>query len=295
MTGFSSLQETFSNKILEISFTWEIKSVNGRSLDIKTKIPSGYEELNQQIRQKMATNIKRGNVQANLQINQVIKEPEIKINHALLSEIIQLSLKIRNQDVDNFKKIAPEGLLAISGVIENINQEISPEDKILFNDHLLLSFDNTLTNMLKSRLEEGNKIKAFLLSNINKMAELCLNAEEKAKNISSEIMEKLKKQVLELLKESDIKEERIIQETAFLAIKADIKEELDRLNAHIITAIDLLKNGETIGRQFDFLTQEMLRETNTICSKSNNIELTKIALDLKVIIDQIKEQIQNIE
>ena len=296
MTGFASEQDVFSNQNYEYSFLWEIKSVNGRNLDIKTKLPNGYEEINQQIRQKTSNLIKRGNIQINLQINENIKEPQIKINNDLLNALIEKALEIRKQDFDNFKKIAPEGLLAIKGVVETNDLDFDDDAKEKFHQKLLKTFELALSNMIKSRKEEGSKIAIFLQENLNLMNDLCQKATLKAQNISSDIMIKLKKQVSELLNGlTDIPEEKIIQETAFLAIKADIKEELDRLNAHISSALNLITAEEIIGRKFDFIAQEMLREVNTICSKANDIELTRIALDLKVIIDQIKEQIQNIE
>lgn len=296
MTGFSSLQETFFNKNMESTFLWEIKSVNGRSLDIKTRLPFNYEDVNQLIRLKISSLIKRGNVQVNLQINQTIKEPQIKINYDLLEELKKAALKIKETNSDAFGSISPEGLLAINGVVENLDQEMNEEDKKSFNNALIKAFDSALEKMILSRLNEGAQIQKVLADNLDKMLELKNQAEEIAKNLSSSIMSKLKKQVAELLENSvDISDEKIIQETAFIAIKADIKEEIDRLAAHINSAKALLEETTPIGRKFDFMAQEMHREVNTICSKSNDIELTRIALDLKVIIDQIKEQIQNIE
>jgi uncharacterized protein (TIGR00255 family) len=187
-------------------------------------------------------------------------------------------------------------LLGLKGIIEISKEVISDDVQKTINLEILRGLDAALDAMVDSRNEEGAKLNLILSKQLNEMARLCEQAEQLAATQPSALKARLHKQVSELLEASvPLPEEQLAKETALLAAKADVREELDRLAAHVSSAQELLESGETVGRRLDFLCQEFNREANTLCSKSTNLELTRTGLELKALIDQFREQVQNIE
>lgn len=289
MTGFA--RGTGGDE--RLSWSWELKSVNSRNLDIRCRIPTGYEVLEPRVRARAPEVLSRGNLQVNLTIRRGTEGPELRINREALDRYRRMIEELRA----DFELAAPsaDGFLALKGVIE----EVEDEDEAVLAQRLeamLTDFSAALDELAAARRAEGAKMTALVVSHLTKIEALTSAAAESAAAQPDHLRGRLKSQIEELTGASPaLPEERLMQELALLATKADVREELDRLAAHCAAARDLLQKGGAVGRRLDFLCQEFNREANTLCSKASDIELTRIGLDLKSAIDQMREQIQNIE
>lgn len=277
-----------------VKWHWEIRSVNGRGLDLRFRLPSGSEELEQRIRALCSKTLARGNCSIHLTVKKYSQGAEIQLNEAALKEVIraaELAQKLCQAEPPRI-----DGLLAQKGVLElkdadESEEELSARIELMFQD-----FNTALLELVKMREEEGARLAQAIGEQIERIDHLVQQAEKAECRRPERIAEKMKAQVQRLLEtERELDEARLHQEVAILATKADIEEELERLRGHIIAGRDLLKSGKPSGRKFDFLSQEFLREANTICSKAPDSAITQIGLELKVIIDQMREQVQNIE
>ena len=291
MTGFSRSAGTSG----KYSWNWEVKSVNGKGLDIKCRVPPGLEDLDVKARDLTAKIFSRGNIILSLSIKEYSVQPKLRVNRELLSELIQAAQELM-EDTKEKTFLRPDNFFGVKGVIEPIEEEtdvteIEERNKLIINDLQQVLFD-----LSSARQLEGEKIYRLLSSQLSEINELRKRAQNLAESSPQLARDRLQKQINELLDvKPNIPEERIAQEVILLMIKMDVREELDRLEAHISAARELLKNGHVVGRKLDFLCQELNREVNTLCSKSNNIELSNIGLDLKALIEQFREQVQNIE
>ncbi|MGK2871069.1 MAG: YicC/YloC family endoribonuclease [Alphaproteobacteria bacterium] len=291
MTGFGHADGEYE----AFRWTWELRSVNGRGLDVRVRIPSDLSALESTIRDKTAQKFKRGNIQISLQTSRSTGgETQIKINHDALQQVLSILAEIEDQ-----AGLAPStasGILNIRGVVEQVEPvetEVAREARLA---GVLQSFEVALADLFASRAAEGKRLHTVVSGQIDEMARLTTAAEGRAATAVTLLRQKLSEQLAALLgNASTLSEERLTQEVALLATKADIREEIDRLNAHVANAQSLLKETGPVGRKLDFLIQEFNREANTLCSKSPDTELTRIGLDLKVQIEQLREQIQNIE
>ncbi len=291
MTGFGHADGEYE----AFRWTWELRSVNGRGLDVRVRIPSDLSALESTIRDKTAQKFKRGNIQISLQTSRSTGgETQIKINHDALQQVLSILAEIEDQ-----AGLAPStasGILNIRGVVEQVEPvetEVAHEARLA---GVLQSFEVALADLFASRAAEGKRLHTVVSGQIDEMARLTTAAEGRAATAVTLLRQKLSEQLAALLgNASTLSEERLTQEVALLATKADIREEIDRLNAHVANAQSLLKETGPVGRKLDFLIQEFNREANTLCSKSPDTELTRIGLDLKVQIEQLREQIQNIE
>jgi uncharacterized protein (TIGR00255 family) len=290
MTGFARAEGQHDG----LGWAWELKSVNGRGLDIRTRAPQGFEGLEPLARQKLGEALKRGNVNVSLIVERRAGEAGIRINRAVLDQVLALQAELAGR-VD----AAPprlESLLAVRGVVEAGEADADEEARAARDADILAGLEQAVQALVASRLEEGARLAAMLTGHLDRIEALTGQARALGSVQPEALKARLRQQVLELLDASPaLNEDRLAQEAALLATKADIREELDRLTAHIAAARELMQAGSQIGRRFDFLCQEFNREANTLCSKSGDTELTRIGLELKAVIDQLKEQVQNVE
>ncbi len=289
MTGFARASGSHHG----CAYAWEIKSVNGKALDLRLRLPSGFDHLDIPVRQALAQEIKRGNLQINLSLTETSSGSKLSINREVLQQYVQLANDLRQQIGGPEPSV--EALLAMKGVIELGNSEVSETVATERDKQLMESLNEAITSLCQARKVEGAKLSGIITAQLDQITALHKNAAANPSRKADAIKARLKVQVAALLEAGMPDEQRLAQEAALLATKADIQEELDRLAVHISAARNLLATKEPVGRKFDFLTQEFNREANTLCAKANDTGLTAIGLDLKTVIDQMREQVQNIE
>jgi len=277
------------------SWVWEIKSVNGKGLDFRARLPGGFERLEPQVREALQKRFKRGNFSVNLALNSHSRDGGYRVNWDVLDHIIAVVPEIVDK-CPGVTSPSVDGLLSLRGVLEPTDESSEDSTREALDLALLESMDAALDSLLDARKAEGERLHGFLSEQVSTIQSLHGNAVKECEKQSGILRDRVREGVSALLGESPaLPEERIAQEVAILLTKADISEELDRLSAHCEAARDLLTSNGGIGRKFDFLCQEFNREANTLCSKAVVPELTTIGLELKVVIDQMREQVQNVE
>ncbi len=291
MTGFARAEGSQGG----VSWAWELKSVNSKSLDLRLRLPPGFDYLEPALRTSLGQRIKRGAIAATLTITREAGAGGgLRINRAALDQILALA-----EELTGKIEAAPprlDGLLALRGVLESGGEEETAEERETLAPVFIAGWENALANLIAMRAAEGARLETVLRERLAEMTSLAAAAEASAAAQPAAIRARLRALVAALLEASPVlPEERLAQEAALLVARADIREELDRLAAHLAAAQDLLREGVAIGRRFDFLCQEFHREANTLCSKSADVELTRIGLALKVAIEQLREQVQNVE
>jgi len=291
MTGFGRAQ----GEIDAISWVWELRSVNGRGLDVKLRLPSGLDALEAGLKESAAKILKRGNVSGTLTIKRDAVAG-LTADLAALERVKELAIEL----ADNIPGALPpraELLLALPGVMRNVSaQDDSDELKAALAEAVQAGFAEALAALVASRAAEGARLTGIVGAVLDEVAALKDAAAVEAATQPGLHMEKLKAQLKEILGATPgLPEEKIAQEVALLATKSDVREELDRLAAHIAAARALLAEAVNVGRKLDFLMQEFNREVNTLCSKSASLPLTAIGLKLKAAVEQLREQVQNIE
>lgn len=290
MTGFARASGVYG----VLRWAWELKSVNSKGLDLRFRLPPGRDVLEPAIRASIAKVLNRGNVTINLTINREGAAPQVRINEDVLAAVVAASKSLAGK-IDA-QKPTLDGILSIKGVMEVVETEESEAEREAANRVLLAGFETALKDLVEMRGKEGDVIGGVLSDRVTEIEKLTSRAESSPSRSIEAIRAKLGEQVKELLGASPAFDpERLHQEAALIAAKADIREELDRLMAHVGAARALLKGGGSVGRKLDFLAQEFNRESNTLCSKSNDVALTAIGLELKTAVDQFREQVQNIE
>ena len=278
------------------AWTWEVKSVNGRGLDARCRLTPGFESLDQAVRERVNKRFKRGNVAVTLTVNWHRGEGGFRINHAMLGELLAAMPEIRRQIPDAATPTI-DGLLGLRGIIEPVEEKLDEDTRAGLETAMLADLDKTLDALAAMRGDEGGRLAVSLTQRLDDIERLCSAAEALAALQPDAIRARLKTQVEALIADVPaITEDRLAQEAAILMTKADAREELDRLKAHQESARELLSapNG-AVGRKLDFLCQEFNREANTLCSKSQDVALTRVGIELKTVIDQFREQVQNIE
>lgn len=277
------------------SWTWEVKSVNGKGRDVRSRLPQGLEELDVPVRDRVAKAFRRGNFNVQLSITWTGPMGGYRINREMLDQIIALVPEIQKK-VPDAAPPSVDGLLGLRGVIEPTD-EVVPEDKRDALDAALLAgLDAAVAKLATMRAEEGGRLQTVMSAQLDEIERLQAAAAVLASTQPEAIRQRLAEQVAVLVEDAGaLDSERLAQEAALLMTKADIREELDRLTAHVAAARNHMGADEPVGRQLDFLCQEFNREANTLCSKSWDKDLTAIGLDLKTVIDQLREQVQNIE
>ncbi len=291
MTGFSRDQGRNDAS----SWVWEVKSVNGRGLDIRSRLPGGFDHLDQPVRGRVQAIFKRGSITLNLAINRTGNEATYRVNQSVLDEIVALLPEIQAR-VPGASAPSLDGIFALRGVIETAEDSIDEDDQAAFDAEILQSLDAALKSLLAARRSEGERLARILSSQLDEVEGLCVEAEALTVMQPQTIRDRLNRQIAALIDDtSAVSEDRLAQEAAILMTKADPREELDRLKAHLEAARGLLNEDKPIGRRFDFLCQEFNREANTLCSKASDLELSRRGLALKAVIDQLREQVQNVE
>jgi uncharacterized protein (TIGR00255 family) len=291
MTGFARAQGESGTA----SFVWELRSVNGRGLDVKLRLPSGLDALELPLRDLAAKSFKRGNVSGTLSIKRD-SVANVAVDAAALERVKTLALELAGA-MPGAPAPRAELLLALPGVMRGAQpQEESEEERAALVDAVRTGFVQALEGLAASRAAEGQKLAAIAGANLQEISHLRDAAALEAAKQPELHRARLAAQLAELIVGTpNLPEERIAQEIALLATKSDVREELDRLSAHIEGARTLLAEGVAVGRKLDFLMQEFNREANTLCSKSASVPLTNIGLALKAAIEQLREQVQNIE
>ncbi len=289
MTGYASSDGICGN----VAWMWELRAVNGKGLDIRMRIPSGYEGLEQKLRTQCGEVLTRGNLQISLTAKEQSAATELVVNQSALDSVLKIAKGLEEQ---GYEKPSTDGLLSIRGVLEERHIERSDEEKSELLAAVENGFAEALDALVKARETEGQALADVLRGQVSQIADGVEKVIADPSRTQSAIKERLQQQVQNLIESnSNFDEERLYVEAAILATKADLQEEIDRLLAHIKSAYALLDDGGPIGRRLDFLAQEFNRECNTICSKSNAAPVTAIGLELKVLVDQFREQIQNVE
>lgn len=292
MTGFTRVAGQHDS----VGWIWEIRSVNGKGLDLRVRLPYGYESLEAIVRDVAGKILKRGSVSVSLNVNRAGAESAYRVNRDLLESLLALSGELKGESRLSNEPTRLDTLLTVRGVVEASEGEDDPQEAEERQKSMAVSLREALDALIGVRQAEGTRLEAILRERLDELDALCNEAEGAAALRTEAIREKLAQQVQDLLDMSPaLSEERLAQETAVLAVKADIREELDRLKSHIEGARGLLDEGVAVGRKLDFLCQEFNREANTLCSKSGDIDLTRIGLAMKATVDQFREQALNVE
>jgi len=292
MTGFARVEREGT----ATGFAWELRSVNGKGLDLRLRLPAGLEELEADARRLIGAALGRGNVQAALSLRRASSEepPAFRVNEAMLAELLRLSDALVSEGRASSPRA--DGLLALRGVIEVAEIDSAAGELAEHRADVLSALSEALAALRLSREEEGRALAGVLHARLDEIEQLTAAADTHPARQLDAIRARLREQVATLVGGGDgLDEARLYQEAALLATRADIREELDRLAAHVAAARELLARDEPVGRRLEFLSQEFNRETNTLCAKSNAAALTAIGLDLKLVVDQFREQVQNIE
>lgn len=290
MTGFARAAGSDARN----SWTWEARSVNAKSLDIRCRVPPGFDAVEQNARKAANNRFQRGNISLNLTVERVSGTVRYAVNRDLMEQVLSL----RDDLSDRVDSTPPtlEGLMAIRGMLEPVDETESEEDIVVRDAAIGRTLAELLDGLATARAEEGARLETVVRQHVEMIGDLVAQASSCAAAQPDALRARLQTLIDELLgAERGLSEERLAQEAALLIGKADIREELDRLRAHIEAAGELLEEDAAIGRRFDFLCQEFNREANTLCSKSASVDLTRIGLELKASIEQLREQIQNVE
>lgn len=292
MTGFTRVAGQHDTT----GWTWEIRSVNGKGLDVRVRLPYGYEALEAVVRDVAGKTLKRGSVSVSLTVNRTSAESAYRVNRELLESLLALSDELKDEKRLSNEPPRLDTLLTVRGAVEASEGEDDPKEAEERQKLMATSLREALEALLGVRQAEGARLEVILRDRLSELDGLCNEADGAASLRTEAIRDKLAQQVQDLLDMSPaLSEERLAQEVAVLAVKGDIREELDRLKSHIEGARGLLDEGVAVGRKLDFLCQEFNREANTLCSKSGDIELTRIGLAMKAAVDQFREQALNIE
>ena len=287
MTGFAAVDGSHG----EASWTWSLKSVNGKSLDVRWRMPGRMDSLEASLKKLLQAQVSRGSVSASLQLDLPGRRPEVMVDEDALDRLAQL---VRRRE-----GTAPDtaALLGLPGVLETRSATLSDEEQGALNEAVLQSFGEAAAALRTARLGEGAQLHAILTGLVDQIEALVAQAEPETDAVAQAVAERLTALASDLAAKAGttLPEDRLAQEAAVLATKADVREELDRLRAHIESARGLLNAGEPVGRKLDFLAQEFMREANTLCSKAGSMSLTNTGLALKSVVDQFKEQVANVE
>ena len=293
MTGFGAILGSVDN----LGWNGDIRSVNGRSLDIRLRLPD-VDGLEAEVRKRLQTRLKRGNVTVQIRLQRGENTQSALLNRESLEAVLKLLGEIETSATEANLQLAPltsADIAAMRGVVEVVD-DISETDAERVKKAVLESFEAAMDVFIADRKREGAALHTVLIEQIALVGELVTKAEAAAGDreaAARTVIERNLSRVLDVTEMPD--QARLTQELALIAVKSDVTEEIDRLRAHVSAARDLLTKAEPVGRKLDFLMQEFNREANTLCAKAQSTALTAIGLDLKAVIDQMREQVQNIE
>jgi uncharacterized protein (TIGR00255 family) len=290
MTGFARAQGTAGG----YGWAWEIKSVNSKGLDLRLRLPPGWDAVETTARASAAKQLARGNVTATLEVSREGAAPTVRVNEEVLAAVLSAIQSIGKRL--DASPPSPDGILGLKGVIDVVDAEENPDERQKAEVAIAAGFERALTDLVTARRQEGDALLQILTGRLDEIARLVAAAEASPARKPEAIRAKLAEQIAQLLETgTKFDPDRLHQEALLLAAKVDVREEIDRLTTHIAAARELLKKGGPAGRRLDFLAQEFNRESNTLCAKSNDASLTAIGLELKATVDQFREQVQNLE
>ena len=276
------------------AWAWELKSVNAKGLDLRLRLPPGWEAVEVPVRGRAAETLARGTVYGTLTVEREGIGPAVRVNEAVLNAVLATLKGLAGR-----VEAAPprlDGILALKGVIEVADQDEAEADRLAAEQAVVAGFDRTVMELAVMRRREGESLRTVLVQRLSEIAALAARAEAAPGRRPEAIRARIAEQVAMLLEASSrFDPDRLHQEAILIASKADIREELDRLQSHVAQARELIGEGGPVGRRLDFLAQELNREANTICAKSNDVELTHVGLSLKTSVEQFREQVQNLE
>jgi uncharacterized protein (TIGR00255 family) len=290
MTGFARTHGVSG----PYAWAWEIKAVNGKGLDLRLRLPAGWDAIEAPVRSRAAETLSRGSIQAGLTVERSGAAPAVRVNTAVLDAVLGAARQLARRIEASPPTL--DGLLSLKGVLEISDAEESEEEKRGAEAAVSAGFADAVAALAEMRRHEGAALARVLAARLGEIAALAQRAELVPGRRPEAIRARLAGQVAALLAQSDrFDPDRLHQEAILIATKADVREELDRLAAHVAQAQLLIEQGGAIGRRLDFLAQELNREANTLCAKANDVELTNIGLELKAAVEQFREQVQNVE
>jgi uncharacterized protein (TIGR00255 family) len=290
MTGFARTHGVSGS----YAWAWEIKAVNSKGLDVRLRLPAGWDTIEAAIRSRTAESLSRGSVQACLTVERSGAAPSVRVNTAVLDAVVSAARQLARRIEASPPTL--DGLLSLKGVLEISDAEESEDEKRSAEAAVTAGFADAIAALAEMRRHEGAALARVLSVRLGEIAALAQRAELVPGRRPEAIRARLAEQVATLLAQSDrFDPDRLHQEAILIATKADVREELDRLAAHVAQAQALIEQGGPIGRRLDFLAQELNREANTLCAKANDVELTNIGLELKAAVEQFREQVQNVE
>ncbi len=290
MTGFARADGVSGSYV----WTWELKSVNAKGLELRLRLPPGWDAVEVPLRGRAAEALARGTVHANLTVQRAGVAPMVRVNEPVLAAVLATM-----KDLSRRIEASPptmDGILAIKGVIEVIDEDETEAARRAAEVAVIAGFGAALSSLAEMRRREGTALAGVLRARLDEIAALTARAEAAPGRKAEAIRAGLAEQIAALLETGTrFDPDRLHQEAILIASKADIREELDRLVAHVAQARRLIEAGGPAGRKLDFLSQELNRESNTLCAKANDVELTNIGLELKTVVEQFREQVQNLE
>jgi uncharacterized protein (TIGR00255 family) len=290
MTGFARR----TGEVRDLRWACEVKSLNGRGLDIRCRLPPSFDALEAPVRTLVQERFARGTINVNLSLDRLSGGAELRLNRPVLDQVLRIA-----SELEHLRGVTParlDGLLALKGVLDIAEPAEDPQGLALREAALLQGIADTLDGLKSARKSEGAHLSTIIEGHIARIAQLSAEARRLAEGLQDTIRGRIKSQVAALLEaQATLDPARLAQETALIFARGDVTEELDRITAHVAQARTLAASGEPAGRRFEFLAQEFNREANTLCSKSISVELTRTGLELKAVIDQFREQIQNVE
>ena len=276
------------------TFEWELKSVNAKGFDLRMRLPPGWDDLEALAKKRAGEVLSRGTVYANLNVKRTNSASSVRVNEDVLASVVKVASLVAGK----IDAVAPsvDGLLAIKGVIEIVEPESDEAEDEAAKAAAAAAFDEALANLVAMRRREGMALGQVLIQRMDEIEVLAKKAEAAPGRKPEAIRMRLAEQIAMLLESSDrFDADRLHQEALLIAAKADVREELDRIASHIAQVREMIGKGGPVGRRLDFLAQEFNREVNTCCSKSNDIELTNTGLEMKNVVEQFREQVQNLE
>jgi uncharacterized protein (TIGR00255 family) len=290
MTGFARAEGVSGPYV----WAWELKSVNAKGLELRLRLPPGWDVVEAPLRGRAAETLARGTVHATLAVQRAGLSPVVRVNEPVLAAVLATI-----GDIGKRIDAAPpsiDGILGIKGVIEVVDEDEREEDRRAAEGAIIAGFGKAVASLAEMRKREGMALAAVLRARLDEIATLTARAEAAPGRKAEAIRARLAEQIAALLETGTrFDPDRLHQEALLIASKADIREELDRLVAHVAQARTLIEAGGPAGRKLDFLSQELNRESNTLCAKSNDVDLTNIGLELKTVVEQFREQVQNLE
>jgi uncharacterized protein (TIGR00255 family) len=290
MTGFARSQGSVGG----YRWAWELKSVNGKGLDLRLRLPQGWDAVEVPARAAAARHLTRGNVAATLDIQRNGVLPTVRVNEEVLAALLDTIRRIAKRVDANPPSL--DGILGLKGVIEIAEAEVGATEHGAAEAAVVAGFEAAVSDLARVRQSEGEALSGVLARHLTEIERLTAAAEGSPARTPEAIRTRLAEQVKTILATGEkLDPDRLHQEAVLLATRSDIREELDRLKAHAAAAKKLIAGGGPVGRKLDFLAQELNRESNTLCAKSNDASLTAIGLELKTTVDQFREQVQNLE